>query len=187
MYFIFAFFSSFHSPPGTMRQRPPTHSTPVASPLQHPPHHRHQLLVDSCVFRLNGGNLTPTRHPPSLNFIFSIPIRHPKRQKNVLPTRSDPEASNLQCPSHHRHYHSVGCCVMTAKQRPPKAEACIFHCLSFCPPKLMNQRHRAQARRLATCVWHWGAAAPRFRGAAALPMEREGEVTGGRAAAHFFG
>ncbi len=51
----------------------------------------------------------------------------------------------------------------------------------------MNQQHRAQARQLATCVWHYGAVAPRFGGAAALPMEREGEAPGGRAAAHFVG
>jgi hypothetical protein len=115
------FFSSFHSPPGTMRQRPPTRSTPIASPLQRTPHHRHRLLVDCCVFRLNGGNLRP-RHRPSLNF-FSIPIRRPKRRENVLPTCSDPDASNLQFLPHRQHYHSVGCCVMTAKRRPPKAEA----------------------------------------------------------------
>jgi hypothetical protein len=51
----------------------------------------------------------------------------------------------------------------------------------------MNQQLRVQARWLATCVWHWGEAAPRFGVAAALAMEIEGKITGGRVAAHFFG
>jgi hypothetical protein len=77
-YILFlTFFSSFHSPPGMMRQRPPTRSTPVASPLQRTTHHRHQLLVNCCVFRLNGGNLRP-RHPPSLNFNFFYPNSSPQ-------------------------------------------------------------------------------------------------------------
>ncbi len=66
------FFSLFHLPPRTMGNRPPTHSTQVASPLQRTPHHQHQLLVDCCVFQLNSGNLR-LRRPPSLNFIFFYP------------------------------------------------------------------------------------------------------------------
>ncbi len=51
----------------------------------------------------------------------------------------------------------------------------------------MNQQHQAQDQWLDTYVWHWGAAAPRFGGAATLPMEREGNAAGGRAAAQFVG
>jgi hypothetical protein len=120
MLYIVDFFLSF--PPGTMQQCPPTCSTPVASPLQCTFHHRYPLLFDCCVSRLNGGNLR-LRHPPSLNFIFFYPNLLPKQWENVLPTRSNPAASNLQCSSHHRLYHLVGCCIMTAKQQPPRAEA----------------------------------------------------------------
>jgi hypothetical protein len=182
-------FSTFFVIPFAACNDDPTQSTPVVPPLQRTPHHWHQLLVDCCVFQLNGSNFRP-RHPPSINLIFFYPNCCPKWRKNILPTCYDPAASNHQCPSHCRHYHSVGCWVMTAKQWPPKprhAPLCIFWCLSFCPPKLMNQQYWAQAWRLATCVWHWGVAAPRFGGAAALPMEREGKAAGGRAAADFVG
>ncbi len=65
---------------------------------------------------------------------------------------------------------------ITIKQRPSKAKAppSLYYLMPFIlPPKCMNQQQRAQAQRLATCVWWWGAAARWFGGTTALPTERE--------------
>jgi hypothetical protein len=54
-------------------------------------------------------------------------------------------------------------------------------------PKQGNQPLCAQTQHRALAMDPWGDVAPRFGGAAALPMEREGKAAGGRAVAHFVG
>ncbi len=51
--------------------------------------------------------------------------------------------------------------------------------VAFWCPKQENQPRRLQTRHRALAVDPWGVAAPRFGGATALPMEREGNATGG--------
>ncbi len=87
MYFLFLFFAAPFDTPNNGTTSP-THSVPVASPLQCPFHCRQRLLVGCCVPTLNGGHLRPRVHP-SLN-LFCRLFRPPKRRAAVLPTRSNP-------------------------------------------------------------------------------------------------
>ncbi len=72
---------------------------------------------------------------------------------------------------------------LTSKQRPPKAKtpssSLIFWWVGFWCPKQGNQPWRLQTRHQVLAVDPWGVMAPRFGGATALPMEREGKAAGG--------
>jgi hypothetical protein len=70
-YIIILFiFSSFESPPKSMRQCPPIRSSPRVTPLQHTPYRFCQLLVGCCVLPLNGGHLRPMHHIPQYFFVW---------------------------------------------------------------------------------------------------------------------
>jgi hypothetical protein len=57
--------------PGSGRQPPHTRSALAASPIQHPPQRRHQLLFDCCVPQLKGGHHSGGEAPHS-SLYFSI-------------------------------------------------------------------------------------------------------------------
>ncbi len=147
-------------------------SSPRASPLW--------LILFPCFWLvvewkiLIGGRIRPQR---ILVFNFLLLLNLPPRAKRQHPpTHSALVLPLLQFIPYCRHQLLVDYCLLQSNSghlRPRHSPLSIIWCLSFHPPKWVNQWQWAQAQRLATCVWWWGVAAQWFGGTAALPTERE--------------
>ncbi len=109
--------------------------------------------------------------PPSLFFCCSI--WQPYRGHCIPPQVPPRSLLTFHC----RHQLLFDCCVQFNKLRPPKAKAPLpslfFDASHFAPPSKQTNSS-AQALRLVTCIWRWGAAALWFGGAAALPRRERG-------------
>ena len=118
----------------------------------------------------------PSKSKPlcSLYFPFFRPsIRRPKRQVNVLPTRSSPATSPLQCSPCRRHHHFVDCYV------EPTSGGNLRPVLRPSPNFLVGAIWVPQTRESATAHANSGAdPCVRLTGSRGAALERAAESHG---------
>ncbi len=149
-------------------------------PLQTTLHRGCLFLVGCCVSRCRSAAVQRQRCISF--FIFCRLICHPQ---TII--RHPPHTFRRNCVSSMMIPSSLtptfGWLSRLTSERRPQGRDPIplsnFLWVAFWCPKQEIQPWRSQTRHRALAVDPWGVVAPRFGGATALPMEREGEAAGG--------